>query len=112
MKTFEETLDLALEAFWAKVAELHPERETGDLDPVRAYDLENYARNALQDWLEANQPVFYVQRTMVQVVRITGTAEPAEAIVKAGEMGQHEWSDEALDTETDYMVLDKAGRAY
>lgn len=56
MKSNEETLQSALEAFWAKVEELHPERETGNLPPVQVYDLENYARNAVDTWLEMNKP--------------------------------------------------------
>jgi len=31
---------IRIAAFWAKIAELHPERETGDLDPGTVYDLE------------------------------------------------------------------------
>ena len=109
MTSNELTLDLALEAFWAKVVELHPERETGDLPPAQAYDLENYARNAVDAWLEMNKPVFYVQRTTVQVVKITGVDTPEEAEEKASDIQDTDWYDQSLDTSYEYLVLNKNG---
>jgi len=111
MKNCVETVDLALEAFWAKVAELHPERETGDLDPTRAYDLEIYARNAVDDWLEANKPVFYVQRTTVQVVKITGAKTPEQAEADAADILDADWYDRSLDTNYEYLVVNRNGKA-
>ena len=59
MKTNEETLELALEAFWVKVAELRLERESRSLPPTVDYDLEKYARNAVESWLEMKKSVYY-----------------------------------------------------
>lgn len=109
MKNLEETLILALDAFWTKVEELHPERETGDLDPTTAYDLENYARNAVEAWLVLNKPTFYVQRTKTQVLRITGEDTPEEAADKAAGIPDIVWLTHSLDTEREYIVLDVSG---
>jgi len=110
MKNLEETLDLALDAFWAKVQELHPERETGDLDPITNYDLEIYARNAVDTWLKINKPTFYVQRTVTQVLRITGVDTPEEAEAKAADVDHPTWFSESLDTEIEYIVLGPNGK--
>ena len=109
MVSNEKTLELALDAFWAKVAELHPERETGDLPPAQAYDLENYARNAVDVWLEMNKPVFYVQRTTVQVVRIDWADTPEEAEEEASDIQDADWYDRSLDTSYEYLVVNKNG---
>ena len=109
MTSNELTLDLALEAFWAKVAELHPERETGDLPPTEAYDLENYARNAVDVWLEMNKPVFYVQRTKVQVIRVVDASTPEEAEEIGADYNDQEWAEDALDTSCEYLVVNKNG---
>ena len=111
MKTSEETLNLALDAFWAKVQELHPEREIRNSDPTTTYDLENYARNAVEAWLEINKPAFYVQRTVTQVLRITGVNTPEEAEAKAAEVDDPTWFSESLDTGYEYVVLGPNGKA-
>ena len=109
MTSNEKTLELALDAFWAKVAELHPERETDNLPPAQAYDIENYARNAVDVWLEMNKPVFYVQRTTVQVVKITGVVTPEEAEEEASDIQDTDWYYRSLDTSYEYLVLNKNG---
>lgn len=110
MKNLEETLDLALDAFWAKVQELHPERETRKQGASEQYDLENYARNAVEAWLEINKPTFYVQRTVTQVLRITGVDTPEKAEAKAADVDHPTWFSESLDTEIEYIVLGPNGK--
>lgn len=111
MKTNEETLQLALEAFWAKVQELHPERETNHWPAPQVYDLEIHARNAVDDWLDMNKPVFYVQRTAVQVVRITGAATPEQAEEEAADIDDTDWFDKSLNTSYEYLVVNRNGKA-
>lgn len=105
MKTNEVTLELALEAFWAKVEELHPERGTRKQGATEQYDLENYARNAIDTWLALNKPTFYVQRTVTQVLRVTGLNTPEEAEASAASVDHPTWFSESLDTEIEYIVL-------
>lgn len=109
MKTFEETLNLALEAFWDKVQELHPERERANLPGPEQYDLENFARNAVDAWLVLNKPTFYVQRTVTQVLRVTGADTPEEAEVNAADIDHPVWFSESLGTEIEYIVLGPNG---
>ena len=111
MKNLEETLELALEAFWAKVEELHPERAAPISVGSEQYDLENYARNAVGAWLEINKPTFYVQRTVTQVLRITGVDTPEEAEAKAADVDDPDWFTYSLDTEREYIVLGPNGKA-
>ena len=111
MKTLEETLELALEAFWAKVGACHPERERTSLSGPEQYDLENYARNAVDAWLVINKPTFYVQRTVTQVLRITGVDTPEEAEAKAADVDDPDWFTYSLDTEREYIVLGPNGKA-
>lgn len=105
MKNLEETLNLALDAFWAKVQELHPERETRRQGATEQHDLENYARNAIDTWLALNKPTFYVQRTVTQVLRVTGLNTPEEAEANAADVDHSTWFSESLDTEIEYIVL-------
>lgn len=109
MKNNEETLRLALDAFWTKVVELQPERESCNLPDPETYDLENYARNAVDAWLEINKPVFYVQRTTVQVVKIIGARTPEEAEEEASDIQDADWYDRSLDTSYEYLTLDQSG---
>ncbi len=111
MKTNEQTLDLALEAFWAKVAELHPERESGILPPTEAYDLELWGQRAVDVWLELNKPVYYVQRTVTMVVKIMGAETPEDAEANAADIQDADWYDRSLDTEYEYLVLNTAGKS-
>ena len=106
----QEVLELALEAFWAKIAAKHPERESGDLDPGTAYDLERWAQHAYEAWLAMNKPVYYVQRTTVQVVKITGAETPEEAEAQAADIQDADWYDLSLDTSYEYLVLNAAGK--
>ena len=110
MKNLEETLELALEAFWAKVEALHPERERASLPGPERYDLENYARNAVDAWLVINKPTFYVQRTVTQVLRITWVDTPEEAAAKAADIDDPDWFAHSLDTELEYIVLGPNGK--
>lgn len=110
MKNLEETLNLALDAFWAKVEECHPERSAPISVSVERYDLENYARNAVDSWLALNKPTFYVQRTVTQVLRITGVDTPEEAEAKAADVDHPTWFSESLDTEIEYIVLGPSGK--
>ena len=110
MKTLEETLELALEAFWAKVEACHPERERASLPGPEQYDLENYARNAVDAWLVINKPTFYVQRTVTQVLRITGADTPEEAKVKAADADHPTWASESFDTRVEYVVFGPNGK--
>lgn len=110
MKNLEETLNLALEAFWDKVQELYPERETRRQGAMEQYDLENYARNAIDTWLVLNKPTFYVQRTVTQVLRVTGLNTPEEAAANAADVDHSTWFSESLDTEIEYIVLDPNGK--
>lgn len=110
MKNLEETLNLALEAFWDKVQELHPEREHANLPGPEQYDLENFARNAVDAWLVLNKPTFYVQRTVTQVLRITGVDTPEEAEAKAADVANLDWFAYSLDTEREYIVLGPNGK--
>ena len=112
MTSNEVTLEIALEAFWAKVVELHPEREDRNLPYPETYDLENYARNAVDTWLEINKPVFYVQRTVVQVVKIIGAMTPEEAEEEASGIQDAVWYDKSLDTSYEYLTLDQSGKCY
>ena len=110
MMTPEETLAIALEAFWDKVQELHPERERANLPGPEQYDLENFARNAVDAWLVLNKPTFYVQRTVTQVLRITWVDTPEEAVANAADVDHPTWFSESLDTEIEYIVLDPNGK--
>lgn len=105
-------LQKALEAVWAKIAKACPERGSGALPPGEAYDLEKYGRNALDAWLELNKPVYYVQRTTVQVLRITGAVDPEEAEAFAADIGDPDWFERSLDTNYEYLVLDLNGKPY
>lgn len=112
MRTKEETVETALEAFWAKVQELHPERETDTQPPTETYDLEMWARHAVDTWLAINRPVFYVQRTLVQVVKITGAETPEEAEANAADIDDPTWFERSLDTSKEYIVLDRNGKQW
>ena len=111
MRTAEETLELALEAFWAKVEELHPERAAPMSVSAERYDLELHARNAVDAWLELNTPVFYVQRTVTQVIRIEGELNPDDAEAKAADIPNSYWFEKSLDTDYEYIVLGPNGQA-
>lgn len=112
MNTNEETLHLALDAFWAKIVELHPEREFGELPEPEVCALENHARNFVDAWLGMNKPVYYVQRTTVQVMRIGWATDPENAIAVASKISDQGWINSSVDTEMDYVVLDKSGKCY
>ena len=111
MKTSELTLDLALDAFWAKVQELHPERERANLPGPEQYDLENYARNAVDAWLVLNKPVFYVRRFVTQIIAIRGPNTPDGALQQAQNLTESEWANDSTDTECEYIVLGPNGEA-
>lgn len=113
MKYSRETvLEEALDAFWAKIAEVHPEHKPRNLPPTEAYDLEMWAGKAYDTWLEVNKPVYYVQRTATLVVRITGAGSPEEAESLAADLPDPAWFNNSLDTTNDYIVLDASGKAY
>jgi len=106
----QEVLEQALEAFWAEIAKNHPERETGDLSPNATYDLENWAQHAYECWLDINKPVYYVQRTIVQVLKVTGLETPEEAVDNAADIPDPDWFADSLDTTCEYIALDKNGK--
>jgi len=104
------TLDLAREAFWDVVARNHPERETWHLPPETVYDFENWTQHAYETWLAMNKPVYYVQRTMTQVVKITGAETPEEAEAEAADIQDADWYGRSLDTEIEYLVINESGK--
>jgi hypothetical protein len=46
---------VAMDAFWAKVAEQFPEITTGDLDPGATIDFENASVSAVTRWIYCNR---------------------------------------------------------
>jgi hypothetical protein len=44
----------AIDAFWAKVAELVPEAQSGDLDPITVNRFEGAANSAVRAWINYN----------------------------------------------------------
>jgi hypothetical protein len=48
--------EVAMDAFWAKLAEQFPEITTGDLDPGAVVDFENASVTAATLWIHANRP--------------------------------------------------------
>lgn len=105
----QEVLEMALEEFWTKISEQHPEREGGNFDPGAEYDFRKWAQHAYEVWLEMNKPTYYVQRTMIQVLKVTGVDTPEEAEEFARNTEDAEWCDRSVDTERDFVVLDGAG---
>lgn len=53
---FARAVERADQAFWATVARMFPEVETGDLDPQAAARIETAMREAVAAWLDANHP--------------------------------------------------------
>ncbi len=53
---FEHTLNKALEAFWATIAEAYPSIATGDLAPDVAIRLREATAEAALRWLDSNLP--------------------------------------------------------
>lgn len=108
----QEILETALEAFWASIAKSHPERESGDLSPSTTYDLELWAQKAYEEWLEMNKPVFYVQRTTTEILRITGsdTFDAAEnyalTLVYSAQI-----CEDVMDADIEIVQLDRNGKA-
>jgi hypothetical protein len=50
-------LEAALDAFWAVIAERHPEIESGDMAPGETDMLEQVAGETVKIWLRNNQPL-------------------------------------------------------
>ena len=108
-------LESCFEAFWNEATMYHERRgrnlKTGDLPASEAYDMEKYARNALEAWIELNVPKieYFVQRTTVHVIKVMAhSAEEAEADV--ADMMLADWDDMSIDTSIEYIVLDAAGQ--
>ena len=94
-------LESCLEAFWNEATMYHERRgrnlKTGDLPASESYDMEKYARNALEAWIELNVPKieYFVQRTTVHVIKVMArSAEEAEA--DAADVTLPEWDDMSL----------------
>lgn len=51
---FEQALDLALGAFWDKVADCYPEAKAGDLRPDILFTFDDAARLAIDKWVKHN----------------------------------------------------------
>jgi hypothetical protein len=56
-KKIEQIQEAARFAFWAKVVEMVPEAESGDLDPMASYEIDRAMESAIELWIRWNVPV-------------------------------------------------------
>ncbi len=84
-RTVREVTAKAVEAFWAKVAEMLPDAATGDLCATTENDLHNAAAIAVAAWAKANVPVVPAAPSPITIRALSAAEAEALGAVEADE---------------------------